>query len=248
MRRALVIALLVGPGCAASMAGRAAGPLVDNTMDALDTPENRAHLGSVLGSPEVREGTRVLAADAATGAMEGLVDEAVVEEMVRRATQAAAAEFALSLRSELGPAMRRIVQEELRPEARDFLQDDVGPMLKDIAADLSRGIVQGIVIAAREVQEAEDFPEQRLLNRVRQVIESGIRMLRIAAIFLFLVFVMLVALALRRLRTKVPPPAGAKELRPQVREALRELLADPETRQLLAEELRRHEDQHPLPH
>jgi hypothetical protein len=128
--------------------------VVQEGLDTLDTPENRASLARILSSPEMREAMRSVTASLVLGIHDGLratrtnagrlsgrmidstLDAALSDEHIARlqilgesATMSATHGLATGIQQDLGPALAATLEQDLGPALAIVIERDLIPAL-----------------------------------------------------------------------------------------------------------------------
>jgi hypothetical protein len=173
--------------------------MIDQTLETLDTPENRARLGRILNSPEMREAVHDLSASLVLGMADGMqaamqthgtsmegVGPAVGEAMDRHVTPAVArlahrvigSAIDASLTDERMGRLELLGEHSTHAVVRGFsngIEQDLGPALaltleKDVGPALARVIEHDLMPA---VARSFDTPEmQRAVANLSRSIAS----------------------------------------------------------------------------
>lgn len=224
MRRTPLLVCLVLSGCAGVLA-RSAGPVTSVAVQSLDDPPNREALGQVLGSPEVTEGARVLAAEVGQGLAQGLSDDDVVRD-VRQLSRLVAAEAARTL--------LKVFREEVAPQASRQLRAELEGSLQPLIREVAREATFGALAAVEE--KAAQKPDESLFGRLKALTAGAWVLLFLGLMLLVLMTVWVVRFVRRTTRSR-GEPAATDDLEPQVEAALRRLLRDPEWRTTMRQTL-----------
>lgn len=173
---------------------RVTGGVVDEALTSLDTPENRRHLGNVVGSPELTRAVHDLSSSVAEGVVDGVMKAASDE------TNALAAGLGPSLESNMDdhvtPAVRRMtsqvvrtavsasfkglakgIDEDLGPVLATTLERDLGPaMAIVIQRDIMPAVARGL--AKPEVQEAVGDTSSQVAGKAIRGSEEAVQEMR----------------------------------------------------------------------
>lgn len=139
-------------GIAARAAQRSTPPLISESLRTLNEPESRQLIGQIMTMPEVKEGTRQLAASLTSG----VLSELTAEERQQRVQQAAQAfvesTTAALIRAfgrEFGPALGLALSRAMNDVVATGLTDDNRARLELASSELSGAFGRGLAQTLR---------------------------------------------------------------------------------------------------
>ncbi len=151
----LFAAVFVSLGCASAASAkplsrkvgeRVTRGVVNESLSSLDTPENRKHLGNIVGSAELNKAVHDLSASIASGAVEGITKAA--SSKAEALGKGVGPKLESTLDDHVTPALRRLTSEVVRAaisaSLSDRNQDAVGALTEQTTHRAMKGLASGI--------------------------------------------------------------------------------------------------------